>query len=187
MILTRKFVIKLSVPLALLTALTITGCASSPPQASFSTTPAPQAQIDANDTVTVTLEANNDVVIERHERERLTDRILRQINTQKSESGTTGSQKSYAVDVVLSQYERGNAFARFMLAGLGQIHIEGNVTVYELPARTKVSAFEIEKTFAWGGYYGGSTRIDDVEPAFAEGIATAVTNPKDIARSDKDD
>jgi len=183
----HQFLIKLAAPLALLTVFTLGGCASSPPQASFSTTPTPQTQIDANDTVTVTLEANSDVIIERHERVRLTDRILRQINTQKSEAVSGGEEKSYAVDVVLSQYERGNAFARFMLAGLGQIHIDGSVTVYELPARTKVSAFEIEKTFAWGGFYGGSTGIDDVEPAFAEGIANAVTSPKDVARNDSDD
>ena len=30
-------------------------------------------------------------------------------------------------------------------------------------------------TFAWGGVYGAATGIEDVEPAFAEGIASALT------------
>jgi hypothetical protein len=58
------------------------------------------------------------------------------------------------------------------LAGLGQMHIAGNVSVYEGNART--AQFQIKKTFAWGGAYGGTTRIDDVEKGFAQGVANAV-------------
>ncbi len=33
----------------------------------------------------------------------------------------------------------------------------------------------VYKTFAWGGIYGGVTRMEDVEQGLAGGIATAVT------------
>lgn len=62
-----------------------------------------------------------------------------------------------------------------MLAGLGQIHIDSHVSVVALPERTKVGQFDINKTFAWGGIYGGKTSIAEVEEGFAEGVAAAVT------------
>jgi len=38
------------------------------------------------------------------------------------------------------------------------------------------------KTFAWGGIYGSSTRIDDLEPIFADSVAAAVTGHQDIQK-----
>ena len=62
-----------------------------------------------------------------------------------------------------------------MLAGLGQIHIDASVRLVKTENKEKVSEFLVSKTFAWGGLYGGITRIEDIEPAFAEGIAAALT------------
>ena len=66
-----------------------------------------------------------------------------------------------------------------MLVGLGQIHIDAKASVFLLPERMKVSEFDIDKTFAWGGIYGGPTSIEDVEHGFAEGVAQAVTSAKE--------
>jgi hypothetical protein len=46
-----------------------------------------------------------------------------------------------------------------------------------MPEERKVAEFTADKTFAWGGIYGGSTSMEDVEHGFAEGIAEATVNP----------
>ena len=91
----------------------------------------------------------------------------------------TRGKREFEIPVLVTRYDKGNAFARFMLAGLGQIHIDGKVSVLLLPDRKKVAEFDIDKTFAWGGIYGGVTSIEDVEQGFAEGVAKAVTNVKE--------
>jgi hypothetical protein len=58
----------------------------------------------------------------------------------------------------------GNAYARSMLAGLAQIHIDVRVALIALPERQSLSEFDVSKTIAWGGIYGGATSIDDWNP-----------------------
>ena len=65
-----------------------------------------------------------------------------------------------------------------MLAGLGQIHLDGVISVYQLPGRSKVGEFTIKKTFAWGGVYGGITNIETIEDTFAEAVAKTVCGTK---------
>lgn len=38
-----------------------------------------------------------------------------------------------------------------------------------------LESFGLSKTFAWGGVYGASTSIKDIENAYAEGIERSVT------------
>ncbi len=78
------------------------------------------------------------------------------------------------VGVQLTKYDKGNAFARFMLAGLGQMHINGKVVLIDPITQAALGEYEVTKTFAWGGIYGGSTKIEDVEVGFAEGVAEAL-------------
>lgn len=75
-----------------------------------------------------------------------------------------------AVDVVITQYEGGNAMARMMFAGLGQMHIDGEVAVRAGGTTNAVAKYIVNKTFAWGGMYGGGTTIKEVEPGFAGGV-----------------
>lgn len=73
--------------------------------------------------------------------------------------------------ITFTVYEEGNAFARAMLAGIGQIHIDAEVTLENRAKQATLSKHEVNKTFAWGGIYGGVTRISDVEHGFAEAVA----------------
>jgi len=75
------------------------------------------------------------------------------------------------VKMVFTEYDTGNAFARFMLAGLGQIRIGANVFLVEPASDRTVGEFEVSKDFAFGGIYGGATRIEDVEDGFARSVA----------------
>jgi hypothetical protein len=73
--------------------------------------------------------------------------------------------------MVFTEFDKGNAFARLMLAGLGQIRIGANVLLIEPASNRTVSEFEVSKDFAFGGLYGGTTRIEDVEDGFVRSVA----------------
>jgi hypothetical protein len=75
------------------------------------------------------------------------------------------------VKMVFTGYDKGNAFTRFMLAGLGQIKIGANVLLIDPTSNRTVSEFEVSKDFAFDGLYGGTTRIEDVEDGFARSVA----------------
>jgi Domain of unknown function (DUF4410) len=155
-------------------ALAIVGCASTAPSANFTIKPPEQQRVDKNDAVTVKLEPANEVSMTDAEKQRLSKLIISEIDAKRRENTNAADPKEYEFEVIVTRYEKGNAFARFMLAGLGQIHIDAHVTVFSLPARDKYAEFDIDKTFAWGGFVGASTKIENVEHGFADGIADAV-------------
>ena len=62
--------------------------------------------------------------------------------------------------------------------------MDARVVLADPESEEKLSVFDIKKTFAWGGLYGGTTRIEDIEPALAEGIASAVTGTADASEGD---
>ncbi len=152
----------------------LSGCASTAPSADFTLKPPAQQPIDANDTITVNLDSAAKVEMQDTEKQRLSQLIASLIDSKKRLNSQAGVPQPYQFEVAITRYEKGNAFARFMLAGFGQIHIEAHIIVWSQPAKEKYAEFDIEKTFAWGGLIGASTHIEDVEPAFAEGIANAV-------------
>lgn len=79
-----------------------------------------------------------------------------------------------SLTVNFTRYDKGNAFARAMLAGLGQMHIDAIVNISNKSNGKLLAKYEVTKTFAWGGIYGGSKSIEDIEPAFAEAIVSTI-------------
>jgi hypothetical protein len=118
------------------------------------------------------------VAIEELEKQRLAQRIQEKIEMFKMSNPDSGDKREFELTVFMTRYEKGNAFARAMIAGLGRIHLDARVEVFRLPGREKVAEFEINKMFAWGGVYGAVTTVEDVEKGFAEGVAEAVTKGK---------
>lgn len=154
----------------------LSGCAGSAPSAEFKKPISDIHRMCLSDEATVKIVAADGVILNDVSRQRLESRLLQTINTKKKGvQCKTTDKRSYVLSSKITQYEEGNAFARFMLAGLGQIHIDGDFALSILPSESDpVAEFTIQKTFAWGGAYGASTRIEDVEPAFAEGVADAI-------------
>ncbi len=72
-----------------------------------------------------------------------------------------------------------------MLAGLGQIHIDGTVQLYQMPEHKLIGEFDMKKTFAWGGIYGAATGMEDIETTFADGVAAAVTGQSEQPSKEK--
>jgi hypothetical protein len=165
-------------PLVLSLALAVflsAGCASTAPKAQFSHEITSESRIASPDSVQVNVGAAEGVGILPAEKERLGEKIKAKIDAKKVANSRSGDGKIYQVDLQLSRYDKGSPFARAMLAGLGQIHLDGTVSVYQTPEHVLVGEFGVSKTFAWGGIYGASTSMEDIEGAVADGIADAVT------------
>jgi len=75
------------------------------------------------------------------------------------------------VKLLLTKYERGDAFARFMIAGAGQIVIEADVAFLDDATGQQIGVYKISKDFSFGGIYGASTSVEDVEGGFAKSVA----------------
>ena len=152
-----------------------TGCATTVPKPEFTKQITIESQIAAKDEARVLVEVGAGVTMIESEKIRVAEKIKQKIDARKVTNSRDGSTRTYEINLVMTEYKKGNAFARAMLAGLGQIHIGGNVTAFEMPERTLVGSFSINKTFAWGGIYGGVTGMEDIETTFADGVAAALT------------
>lgn len=89
------------------------------------------------------------------------------------ETAANASQPSLMMKLHFTRFDRGNAFARFMLIGLGQIKIDATVELVDASG-TSVAKYEVSKDFSFGGVYGGVTTIEDVEDGFAKSVAEVV-------------
>jgi hypothetical protein len=157
----------------------LTGCASSVPKANITHEIAVNARVASGDSTVVHVDSADGVVFLPVDGDRLSQKIQQKIASRKVANNGADGARNYEVDVHLTRYEKGNAFARAMLVGLGQIHIEGKITLYQLPDHALVGEFALAKTFAWGGIYGAATSMDDIENTYADGVAANVTGQKE--------
>ena len=85
----------------------------------------------------------------------------------------------YKLNVVISKYEEGSAIARFMLIGLGQMHLHGSVKIVESDDVNVVEAGNFQKKYVVGGFAGlGATMEKDVLPKVADAIIEALNKAK---------
>lgn len=77
------------------------------------------------------------------------------------------------MNIHFTEFDRGNAFARFMLIGLGQIKIDATVQLEDSSGKV-VASYDVSKDFALGGVAGGTTTVEDVEEGFAKSVASVV-------------
>jgi hypothetical protein len=168
-------------PIAAAAVLTfcLSGCAGTAPKPDFTHPIAADARVSAADQTAVDVDAAEGVKILPMERERIAQTIQQKIDQRKVTNPGSGTTRSFAVALQLTQYDKGNAFGRALLAGVGQIHIDGTVQVYQLPDHNLVGEFQLSKTFAWGGIYGASTSIEDIEGTFADAVAATITGQND--------
>jgi hypothetical protein len=160
---------------AAISILFLGACAGTAPKPNFGADLVAQSPITASDHAQVKVEAAPEVRMENLEKQRLSGEIASRLEERRAKNATRGDARSCNVVLTITRYERGNAFARAMLAGLGQIHIDGSVKVFADPSNEKIQDFNIAKTFAWGGIYGASTSMQDIERTFADGVAATLT------------
>ncbi|QEM67581.1 hypothetical protein FO488_05055 [Geobacter sp. FeAm09] len=151
------------------------GCASSVPSAEFKKPIADAMRLCATDEAIIKLTTAEDVSIDDPSRQRLESRLQQAIqNKKKAVQCKSDVKRIFVLNSRITRYEPGSEFARFMLAGLGQIHIDGSFVLSLPPDEASAAEFFLTKTFAWGGMYGALTKITDIEPVFAEGVADAI-------------
>jgi hypothetical protein len=90
-----------------------------------------------------------------------------------------------SLKVNLTSYEEGNAAARLMLMGLGQMHIDSDIEIVDASGNT-IGAYKIAKQFALGGVVGASTSIKYVESGFESSVDELVRDPSKTASSPRD-
>ena len=98
-----------------------------------------------------------------------------QKNVGKVLAGDPDSPDAYSINVTITKYDEGSAFARFMLIGLGQIYLYGTVEVNEGNPPVAVRQGDFKKNICIGGIAGASVSMDkSVLPTVGPSIAEAI-------------
>src|SRR5438105_11622519 len=109
-----------------LTLLAAAGCAGTVPKAKFTHEIESKARVSLNDQTKVQVGAAETVKILKADQQRLSEKIQARIESRKA-TNAPAADVAARTYLHLTRYEKGNAFARAMLAGLGQIHIDGTI------------------------------------------------------------
>lgn len=156
------------------------GCASSGGSHELLSTTFNSNQISKYSDLKISVDSKADAHLSQSDKDRLTYQIIKDIkedvplrfqaiNQAPQNSGTL------LASVEIKRYDEGNAFARFIFYGLGQINIDADIMLFDLATKQKLAQYEITKTFAWHGFYGGLTDIKDVEIGFCKGVSDSIT------------
>jgi len=90
-------------------------------------------------------------------------------------SGNPDLPDAYKVEVTVTKYDKGNAFARFMLIGLGQMYLYGTVEIKQGEPPVVIRQGEFKKNYCVGGMVGGMASMQkDVLPKVGQAIADAI-------------
>ena len=171
--------------------LLLAGCATSAPEPTAVQAFAnPERPLEGYSHMIVTCEAMQGVEIPKHEQESVAAMVKQEVErrapgrfvfleqeAQAGEAAPTSSQpgmvepKTAIMKILFVEYDEGSAFARFMIAGAGQIRIDTDVTLRDKATFELLGEYEVSKQFALGGIAGGTTDVADVEEGLAKGIA----------------
>lgn len=67
----------------------------------------------------------------------------------------------------ITQYKPGSAFGRSMLAGVGSAHLDFTARLTDADTGKVITSFDSSRTWAWGGIYGMSKGVGDIEENIA--------------------
>ena len=160
--------------------LTVAGCATSTtePVAVQTLTQDQRATLHLKD---VTAQAAPGIVITQADFDRICLKVKAQLQGASPgifvDATSPDAATASTIKLNFTQYDPGSAFARGMLIGLGQIHIDADVLVIDANGKTEAD-YKVSKQFALGGIIGATTRIEDVEDGFAKSVAEIVKPKK---------
>jgi hypothetical protein len=126
----------------------------------------------------VVSEAGKGVAMTPAELDKMSAMVLAQIKAGDGSAvvdpNTQTTPPSMKIKMVFTQYDGGSAFARAMLIGLGQIHIDADVLFIDSATGSTVGNYKVSKDFSLGGIGGAFTSIDDVQVGFAKSVAAII-------------
>lgn len=171
--------IKSPIPPILGLIFLLSGCASN--GGSYRLLSAPNARIDQYADLAVSVKPGNNVKLTPSDADRIGRQISEAVKTEapdrfQSINAAYPSPNTLAATVVIKNYDEGNVFARFMVAGLGQMHIDADLVLSDPATQETLAQYQVTKTFAWGGLYGASTKLQDVEVGFCKAAAEAIVD-----------
>jgi hypothetical protein len=166
-----------------LAVLIASGCATTKGSYHLVNPPNDYLKIAKLGDLVVEVNCNNDIPLSPYDKDRIMNLIVQNIRKEypqrfKTISPTIPGAGTLYAAVMIKRYDEGSAFARFMLAGLGQMHIDADVALANGETKEPIAKYEVSKTFAWGGAYGGSTGIRDIEDGFAKAVAACISERK---------
>lgn len=171
---TRFSVIRLAA-LVLFASFALAGCAGGVNNPTLTSAPAPGFDAATAPIGRVSAEAAPGVDITPEDLSRISHAVQAELSSSYPDRmiAIKGPPRPNGVNIklIFTEYDKGNAFARAMLAGLGQIHVHANVLLTDAATGASVANFEVTKDFGWGGIYGGSTSVEDVEAGFARSVS----------------
>ena len=86
------------------------------------------------------------------------------------------SQDKYTLDVIITKYDEGDASVRFILAGLGNMYLDGDVILVDNKTNIKIREGSFKKKYSVGGLVGGmATMRDDLTSKVGKAIAEALS------------
>ena len=78
-------------------------------------------------------------------------------------------------EVLITRYDDGIAFAATAFQAPGRMRIDGEVTLSDWQTKKKMAEFEMSQIYDRRSSYGRLTRIDELEPEFAQGVVAGIT------------
>ncbi len=172
----REFQMKADAKKCLLLFITVllvvaiaNGCASSP----GGTTRVTQEGVKLTNFSKLSLEvkSGDDVSITPAERERILNLTIGKIKKDepsrfKEINSPTPSPSTLHVSINVTRYEKTN-----VIVGLGQLRIDAEVVLEDREKQEALAKYKVTKASAFGGIFGGVSKIEDVEEDFANAIA----------------
>lgn len=164
--------------------LTMSGCASTKGAYSPAIAPKEQAELQKFTAVVLDVQCDPGIALSPTDLSRIKSKIIANLKSERPGRFTeidpaTPGATTMDTCVKVNKYDKGNAFARAMLAGLGQMHIEAEVTSKNWETKDLIAKYSVSKTFAWGGIYGGTTTIEDIEDGFAKAVVASLLGEKE--------
>lgn len=156
-----------------LAAFSVTGCAGSVAPAAVVTGMSAE-QRGALHLASITTEAQNGVALGPIETARITQLVSTDIRGAAPGVLDPAAPGASALRVIVTRYDAGNAGARLLLAGLGQIRMDGDVIITAPATGRLIGEYRVAKQFALGGIIGALTKIEDVERGFSKSVAAIV-------------
>jgi hypothetical protein len=151
--------------------IAVSGCAGSVSEP-VAMTPLPVQDRGALHISDISADAASGVQISDAEMDMISQKVRGYIQTQTPNvlAAPQGGAQPLKMVIHFTEFDRGSAFARAMLAGLGQIEITADVMLKD-GSGTTVADYKVSKDFALGGVAGATTTVEDVEDGFAKSVA----------------
>jgi hypothetical protein len=108
---------------------------------------------------TVSTEAAAGVALTAEDTNRISQLVLADIKATAPNMLDPSASQAKSVRVVITRYDEGNAAARFMLAGLGQIRLEGTVVISDRTSGQRVVRWALRRPDDHQGRGGGIREI----------------------------